>query len=174
VRSAGARSEGQVSVGMLFATAWRNQAREAARSFALILRAPRHANWTRDPLGPHALPPGGSAWGRTQGRITFPPLAQRQALPKLSSKRPRFPWCSFQAPRSRRLQYSRGVIPGVLQARLYIEPPYRARNAASDALRERRCPQGERGRNTRGDNPQICETPDRRPAGDPVVSYPSW
>ena len=55
----------------------------------------------------------GSVWGRIQGRITFPPLAERQAMPKQSSKRPRFPRCSFQAPRSRGLQYSRGVIPRV-------------------------------------------------------------
>ena len=101
-----------------------------------------------------------SARGRTLGWITFPLLAQRQALPKRSSKRPRFPQCSFQAPRSRRLQYSRGIIPGVLQARLYIEPPYRARNAASAALRERRSPQGERGRNKVA-HPQFCETRDR-------------
>ncbi len=99
-----------------------------------------------------------SAWRRTQGRIRFPPLAQRQApQPKRSSKRLSFQQC-FQAPRSRRLQCSRGIIPGVLQARLYIEPPYRERNCG-----QCRPPRGEV--STRGAreeqgvaHPQICET----------------
>jgi hypothetical protein len=39
VRSAGARSEGQVSGGMLLATTWRNQTREAARSLTSAAEA---------------------------------------------------------------------------------------------------------------------------------------
>ena len=48
---------------------------------ALILRAPRNAH-----RGPHPHSGGGrvSAWRRTQGRITFLLLAQRQAQPKRS------------------------------------------------------------------------------------------
>ncbi len=45
MRSAGARSEGQVSGGMLFATAWRNKTSEAAR-YLLTLAAEAEAGMT--------------------------------------------------------------------------------------------------------------------------------
>ncbi len=143
----------------------------SAGAGALIPRASLHANWTRDRRGGGAVRGGAPRAGllsrlSRKGKrcLSGPQIvhASRSALFKPHDHADcSIPWVLFPA---------RG---GVLQARLYIEPPYRARNAASAALSERRSPQGERGRNTTGDHPQICETRDRRQAGDPVVSDPA-
>ena len=76
---------------------------------ALILRAP---------FATEARAHGGGGASVREGRTQARFLSRSWIRSVHASRR-----ALFKLARSRRLQYSRGIIPGVLQARLYIEPP---------------------------------------------------
>ena len=147
--------------------------RWSRRRNALILRAPRNATEARRPPR------------RGRGGASVRAGAPRAGLlSRLSRKGKR----CLSGPQS--VHASRGAlfkprdhadcsIPGVLfpgscrpDCTLSHHTVHAMRQAPPSARGGLR--KGSEGGTRVGDHPQICETRDRRPAGDPVVSDPSW